>query len=311
MPLGDALSAAEAEKIIDKIINPAGSNRGVLKWGAFPVDKGQSLVVFQSPYTPFIYDPKIPYIDAYYTVSNKGYHALKEICARLTSAGINATPADDSIDLRAAAEKCGLSLRGFKHHLNMTAGEGSYFFIQAIIINTPLTIIRDYTKNDIACKNCDACVRACPTGALGGKKFDRAKCIRHHMSSGEITDLQIAEAAGSCVLGCFRCQASCPLNKAVPAEYPNSLRSAIERFSETWDLSGLKALIGANMARKDKLTNLLINAYGNMCAAGKMDFLLRMSKDEKYRFSALRAIQKIEQAKSQQKDGTQKTTEND
>ncbi|HDP79498.1 MAG TPA: epoxyqueuosine reductase, partial [Spirochaetes bacterium] len=62
------------------------------------------------------------------------------------------------------------------------------------------------------CRN--ACVAACPTGALKGNgKIDPKRCISYLSYYGEgITPRELREAMGMYVYGCDRCQDVCPRN---------------------------------------------------------------------------------------------------
>jgi epoxyqueuosine reductase len=64
------------------------------------------------------------------------------------------------------------------------------------------------------CKN--ACIAACPTGALySPKKMNPRRCIAYqsYYSSG-ITPMELREPMGTWVYGCDRCQEVCPRNQA-------------------------------------------------------------------------------------------------
>lgn len=65
------------------------------------------------------------------------------------------------------------------------------------------------------CRN--ACIAACPTGALRGpNKIDPRKCISYLSYFGEgVTPLEYREAMGMRVYGCDRCQEVCPATNPV------------------------------------------------------------------------------------------------
>ncbi len=81
------------------------------------------------------------------------------------------------------------------------------------------------------CKN--ACIAACPTGALyAPKKMNPVKCIafNSYYTNG-ITPLKLREPMGTWVYGCDRCQEVCPrnqpwLNQALPENGPLAQRTA-------------------------------------------------------------------------------------
>jgi epoxyqueuosine reductase len=75
------------------------------------------------------------------------------------------------------------------------------------------------------CKN--ACIAACPTGALyGPKKMNPLKCIAYNSYYSEgMTPMELREPMGTWVYGCDRCQEVCPrnqpwLNQDLPKNQP-------------------------------------------------------------------------------------------
>jgi epoxyqueuosine reductase len=75
------------------------------------------------------------------------------------------------------------------------------------------------------CRN--ACIAACPTGALlGPNKINPRRCISYlSYFSEEITPLELREPMGMWVYGCDRCQNVCPRNEAwLAQELPENIR---------------------------------------------------------------------------------------
>ncbi|MGE5415738.1 MAG: epoxyqueuosine reductase [Acidobacteriota bacterium] len=68
------------------------------------------------------------------------------------------------------------------------------------------------------CKN--ACIAACPTGALRGPaKIDATRCISYLSYYGDgLTPLELREPMGMWIYGCDRCQNVCPRNEAWNAQ---------------------------------------------------------------------------------------------
>lgn len=84
------------------------------------------------------------------------------------------------------------------------------------------------------CKN--ACIAACPTGALlGPNKINPRRCISYlSYYGGGLTPLELREAMGMWIYGCDRCQNVCPRNDAwLAQELPGNLR--VQAKSEAFD----------------------------------------------------------------------------
>lgn len=69
-----------------------------------------------------------------------------------------------------------------------------------------------------ACSGCGACIRACPTGALGEQDFRQELCRSHiTQKKGVLTEEETAEVrAGGLVWGCDLCLDACPHNQNLP-----------------------------------------------------------------------------------------------
>ena len=100
--------------------------------------------------------------------------------------------------------------------------ENSWLILNAIIVDAEYepdqpTDPEKYHCPDW-CKN--ACLMACPTGALKGPRhLDPRKCISNlSYNASEITPLNLREPMGLWVYGCDRCQNVCPRNDAFKAK---------------------------------------------------------------------------------------------
>jgi len=79
------------------------------------------------------------------------------------------------------------------------------------------------------CGSCQACVRACPTGAIdpGSGGIDTARCIQYWTTRPGEVPRPVREAWGSRLYGCDVCVASCPRSVRVPSA--DTLVQASER----------------------------------------------------------------------------------
>ena len=70
------------------------------------------------------------------------------------------------------------------------------------------------------CETCEACRRACPTGAIGADRFllHGDRCLTLHNESDRPFPAWIDPAWHHCLWGCLRCQRCCPENLAVRDE---------------------------------------------------------------------------------------------
>ncbi len=128
------------------------------------------------------------------------------------------------------AYKAGLGFFG-KNNLLIHPVYGSYFFIGSLLLNIPLT--PDIPMKE-QCRGCNACINACPGGALSEKfGFDCGQCVSYltQKKSLSFEEKQIMAEQES-VYGCDVCQKVCPHNRNLPD-------TPIEAFYENMIL-GLK-----------------------------------------------------------------------
>jgi len=137
------------------------------------------------------------------------------------------------------------------------------------------------------CKN--ACIAACPTGALySPKKMDPLRCIAFNSYyTGGITPLKLREPMGTWVYGCDRCQEVCPrnqpwLNQDLPANGPLMRRApdfALETLltmddhhyvNRVWPLT---FYISRKLAAKWQMN--AARALGNQGDLGKIPLLIQ------------------------------------
>lgn len=126
-----------------------------------------------------------------------------------------------SVPARWAAARAGL---GFFRANNFfyTDNDGSYVVIDTWLVDTAFeTETSDHAAMEAAstkgCSDkCQACIKACPTGALDGPfSMDRGKCVAHFSFSGwaGVPGEELLEGMGKWLYGCDACQDACPMNK--------------------------------------------------------------------------------------------------
>jgi len=120
-----------------------------------------------------------------------------------------------SIPWKLLAVRSGLARYG-KNNITYIAGLGSYYRLVAFFTDLPcaddswgeLNILKD-------CTNCDACVRACPGGAIGAGRFllHAERCITFHNERQGEFPAWLNPSWHHCLVGCMVCQKVCPVDK--------------------------------------------------------------------------------------------------
>jgi epoxyqueuosine reductase len=111
----------------------------------------------------------------------------------------------------ALARNAGLGWRG-KHTLLLTRERGSFFFLGEIYTDLPLPPTPAVSEH---CGRCEACIGACPTGAIVAPyRVDARRCISYLTIElkGSIP-AELRPLVGNRVYGCDDCQLACPWNR--------------------------------------------------------------------------------------------------
>jgi len=113
------------------------------------------------------------------------------------------------------AARSGLAQYG-KNNITYIAGLGSFYRLVAFVSDLPCLedswgepqILKD-------CSKCDACTKACPSGAIGTDRFllHAERCITFHNERQEEFPTWLNPSWHHCLVGCMVCQKVCPANK--------------------------------------------------------------------------------------------------
>lgn len=122
--------------------------------------------------------------------------------------GSDASPLDE----RQCARLAGLGILG-RHGLLILPPYGSWVFLGTILTDLALPSAPAPAPN---CVDCGACIRACPTGALGRDGFDPDRCLSAlTQRKGALSrEEEALLKAHPLIWGCDCCQLACPYNRA-------------------------------------------------------------------------------------------------
>lgn len=163
-------------------------------------------------------NPQLGYVSRY--ALGRDYHKvlrkrLQRLADRITAAigpfAYRAFVDSAPVLEKALAEKAGLGWIG-KHTNLIHEKAGSYFFLGELYTDLPLPIDAPATAH---CGTCNACIPACPTGAIVAPyQLDARRCISYltiELHGAIPTELR--PLLGNRIYGCDDCQLVCPWNK--------------------------------------------------------------------------------------------------
>ncbi len=163
-------------------------------------------------------DPSLGYVSRYAT--GRDYHKVlrgalralaRELHRHVGPCGYRVCVDSAPVLEKALARDAGLGWIG--KHTNLIAKDaGSWFFLGEILTDVPLPTD---TRASEHCGSCQACIPACPTGAIVAPyRLDARRCISYltieHQSA---IPVELRALLGNRIYGCDDCQLVCPWNK--------------------------------------------------------------------------------------------------
>jgi epoxyqueuosine reductase len=172
-------------------------------------------------------DPNTGYVSRY--ALGRDYHKTmrrslarlaEELASRIGTFGYRVCVDSAPVLEKALARNAGLGWIG--KHTNLLARDaGSLFFLGEILTDLPLPLDAPATAH---CGTCEACIPACPTGAIvAPHRLDARRCISYLTieHKGPIPE-DLRPGLGNRIYGCDDCQLVCPWNKfAREASHPD------------------------------------------------------------------------------------------
>lgn len=134
---------------------------------------------------------------------------LQEMADLLVVAGFRAEVLadDDRLVDRAAAVRAGVGWWG-KSTLVITPGLGPWFVVGSVVTDAPLEVDSPMMRG---CGSCDACLPACPTGALVEPGvLDARRCLAAIAQTGGVVPREWRSSMGDRLYGCDDCLDACP-----------------------------------------------------------------------------------------------------
>ncbi len=135
--------------------------------------------------------------------------ALDAVVASLESAGHRAVALSDDNRLvdRAAAVRAGVGWWG-RSTLVLAPGHGPWLLLGSVVTDAPLAPTPPMKRD---CGSCDACIPACPTGAIVAPGvLDARRCLARWAQAPGVIPVDMRAPMGDRVYGCDECLSACP-----------------------------------------------------------------------------------------------------
>ena len=263
---------------------------------AVNMEEAKTVILLIMPYAPGISTRvKEAVISAYYPASHHAFRQAAEIAQILRNEGHRAV-SNVQVPLKKYLSGYGLGSFG-RNSLIAIDGLGSAFHVQAILTDAVFTYsserFEEAARMSETCAECNACIQACPTGAIAeGGQIDAKRCLRSVSESDPIPE-KYEVLLENRLLGCDVCQSVCPRNALL-----HNGENVTVALSSLLDgqIGELRDMIGPNYARKRKLRKKAAVLAANLGRTDLLPLLERMaqSDDEAERLAARRAVKRLE-----------------
>lgn len=239
--------------------------------------EAKRVVALLFAYAPYIETENEATIDAYYMASNAAHAAARRLGGWLADEGVGVR-ISPPLPHKSAVVAMGLARYG-KNCLSHTAALGSRYAIELMLIDEAWPL-DDTPDRSAPCGACDACIRACPTGALTRDGLSVDRCLRT-MNAGVVAE-QYRAKIGRGVIGCDICQRACPRNRTIePVAMPEPVKGAIDPARLlAGDMGPLAGLIGRNYARKKRMQARACLMAANLGRRDLMALIEPLASDE-------------------------------
>jgi len=176
----------------------------------------------------------------YYITSQKGYLFMKNLLLRLAQEGVYAEEFQGT-----GVKQLALKTGGFIGLNSLYYHEQYGSFVSIHVVKTNIVCGDSGAPGQSECPKCGNCIAACPAGAITGRGLCVSRCVRAHSNERRIP----AGYRGFIyqLLGCERCQAACPFNRAAPGE---AYSFDLVELLEGKHLKQIRTLVGPNYGRR-------------------------------------------------------------
>lgn len=224
------------------------------------------------PYRPLLVEnSSIGFVDSYYAAYQTLYSVKERVKSAFAEKNMKVYPCLLPYKGLMVAKKIGSLLR---NTLVFVKPFGTFFCVEILSFREKQEKI---ASSEEVCKDCDKCIRFCPTGAIAqtAKGFRVERCIRFWQNG--ILPVSVSDedrrAIGNKVLGCNICQLVCPLNKNISekainpdADY-NALFNletfAVNCMSKKEFKENYGSVFGNNYIRPTRAFSFVLNAMIN------------------------------------------------